>query len=163
MKNILLLAVLLLVVPVSLNAQEVTHSSTTSSAIETELVSLTDAWTEAINAKNRSKLEELMSADFALQAWDGSWRVERATWLENLFVRIDIAEYHHSGIVAHVYDDVAAVTSKWYWRGKRGTTSEKKPYEEHGYVLDVWRRNGGRWKVVSRITIVLPGKEEAGS
>jgi hypothetical protein len=65
--------------------------------------------------------------------------------------------------VAHVYGDVAAITSKWYWRGKRGTTSEKKPFEEHGYVLDVWRCNAGRWQVVSRITLVLPGKEEAGS
>jgi ketosteroid isomerase-like protein len=163
MKNILVLAVLLLVVPASLNAQEIARSNIASSIVEAALVSLTNAWTEAINAKNRSKLEELMAPDFALHAWDDSWSVARADWLENLFVQIDIAEYHHSAIVAHVYGDVAAITSKWYWRGKRGTTAEKKPFEEHGYVLDVWRRNAGRWQVVSRITVVLPGKEEAGS
>lgn len=163
MKNILFFGVLLLVAPVSLNAQEVSHSSATPSAVESELVSLTDAWTEAIIAKNRPKLEELMAPDFALHAWDDSWRAARATWLENLFAHIDIAEYHHSAIVAHVYGDVAVITSKWYWRGKRGQTSEKKPFMEHGYVVDVWRRNGGRWQVVSRITVVLPGMEEPGS
>jgi hypothetical protein len=70
---------------------------------------------------------------------------------------------HHGipslGLVPHIYGDVAAVTSKYYWRGKRGR-NEKKPFEEHGYVVDVWRRDGGRWQVVSRITIIIPGKEE---
>ena len=159
MKYILLLAVLLLAIPASLNAQEVTHSNAASSAAEAELVSLTNAWTDAINGKNRSKLEELMAPDFALHAWDGSWHVERARWLENLFEHLHIAAYRHSAIVARIYGDVAAVTSKWYWRG----TDEKRAFEEHGYVLDVWRRNGVRWQVVSRITVVLPGKEESGS
>ena len=43
MKNTILLAVLLLVVPVLLKAQEVAHSSAISSAAEAELVSLTGA------------------------------------------------------------------------------------------------------------------------
>jgi hypothetical protein len=100
--NILVVAFLLLAVPASLNAQEPAHSSTTSSTVEAQLVSLSDAWTEAINGKNRSKLEELMASDFALHAWDDSWCVERANWLENLFAHIDIEEYHHSAIVARV-------------------------------------------------------------
>jgi ketosteroid isomerase-like protein len=159
MKNILSLLVLLLIAPVSVNAHQTVSSNTAPSADETGLVSLTNAWTEAINAKNRSKLEELMAPEFALQAWDGSWRVERAQWLENLFTRLNIAEYHHSAISAHVYGDVAVITSRWYWRGENTNATEKKPFEEHGYVLDVWRRSSGRWKVVSRISVVLPGKE----
>lgn len=162
MKNIVL-AVLLLVFPAVFSGQEVSQSSATASAAETELVSLTNTWIEAINTRNRAKLEELMAPDFVLQGWDGSWRAERATWLENLFTHIDIAEYQHSSIVAHVYGDVAAITSRWYWRGNRGTVSEKKPFEEHGYVVDMWRRNTGRWQVVSRITVVLSGKEGGGS
>jgi len=124
-----------------------------------ELVSLTNQWSSAILAKDRSKFETLMAPDFKLEGWDGSWQVERALWLENTFQSYDIAEYHHSDIVPHVYGDTAAITSKWYWRGKRGR-NEKKPFEEHGYVLDVWRRANDRWQVVSRITIIIPGKEE---
>jgi hypothetical protein len=63
-----------------------------------------------------------MAPDFALHAWDDSWSAERATWLDNLFAHIDIAEYQHSAIVAHVYGDIAAITSKWYCRGKRGNS-----------------------------------------
>ncbi len=130
-----------------------------SGSLEAELVSLTNEWTSAILAKDRSRLETLMAPDFTLHGWDGSWHVERARWLENLFQSIDIAEYRHSAIVPHVYGDVAAITSKWYWRGTRGRDG-KKPFEEHGYVVDVWRRAEGRWQVVSRITILIPGREE---
>jgi ketosteroid isomerase-like protein len=129
---------------------------------EAELVSLTNEWTSAILAKDRAKLEALMSPEFTLQGWDGSWQVERPQWLENTVESYDIAEYHHANIVPHVYGDVAAITSKWYWRGKRGR-DEKKPFEEHGYCVDMWRHANGRWKVVSRLTIIMPGKEEPGS
>jgi len=152
-------AALLLAVPVSLNAEQLTDSNTAPSAAEAELLSLANAWTEAINAKNRSKLQELMASEFTLHAWDDSWQVARAEWLENLFHSYDIKEYHHSAMVPHVYGDVAMIASRWYWHGARGA-AEKKPFEEHGYVVDVWRRKGGRWQVVSRITVVLPGKEE---
>ena len=126
--------------------------------LDAELISLTNQWTSAILAKDRSKLETLMAPDFKLHGWDGSWQVERPQWLENTFQRYDIAKYHHSDIVPHVYGDVAAITSKWYWHGKRGR-DDKKPFEEHGYVLDVWRRANDHWQVVSRITIIMPGKE----
>ena len=135
------------------------QTSPTAGSLETELVSLTNQWTDAIRAKERSKLDTLMAPDFALYGWDGSWHVERARWLENLFQSIDIAEYRHSAIVPHVYGDVAAITSKWYWRGTRGR-DQKKSFEEHGYVVDIWRRAEGRWQVVSRITILIPGREE---
>ena len=126
---------------------------------EAELVLLTNAWIDAINTKNRSKLDELMAPDFVLHAWDGSWQVERSRWLENLLQHIDIQAYSHSAIVPRIYGDVAAVTSKWYWRGMRGT-AEKKPFEEHGYVVDVWERKRGRWQVISRTSVVLPGQGE---
>src|SRR6266851_9868097 len=114
-------------------------------SLEAELVSLTNEWTSAILTKNRLKLDTLIAPDFALHGWDGSWHVERPLWLENLFQSYDIAEYHHSDIVPHIYGDVAAITSRYYWRGTRGR-NEKKPFEEHGYVVDVWRRGNGRWQ-----------------
>lgn len=123
------------------------------------LKQLTHEWIDAINTKDRAKLDRLMAPDFVLSGWDGSWQVERARWLDNLFHVIDIQDYSHSGISAQVYGDVAAVTSNWYWRGVRGT-DEKKPFEERGYVVDVWRRDGKAWRVVSRKTVILPGKEE---
>jgi ketosteroid isomerase-like protein len=146
----------------TMHGEQASSHSPVAGSPEAQFVSLTNQWTAAIVAKDRSKLDALMSPDFVLQGWDGTWHVERPQWLENLFQSYDIAEYHHSDIGPHVYGDVAAVTSKYYWRGKRGR-GEKEPFEEHGYVVDVWRRSGDRWQVVSRITIILTGKEEPAS
>lgn len=157
MKYVASVSVLLLIVSAGLKAQSVADMKAPSSPADAELVSLTNAWTDAINTKDRSKLDQLMSPDFTLQGWDGDFKVERAKWLDNLFHVISLAEYHHSAILPHIYGNVAAVTSRWYWRGTRGTT-DKKPFEEHGYVVDMWQRAGGRWRVVSRISIIVPGK-----
>jgi len=40
-------------------------------------------------------------------------------------------------------------------------TDVKKPFEEHGYVVDVWRRDAWHWRVVSRTSVFLRGKEES--
>jgi hypothetical protein len=146
----------------TIHAEQASSPSPAAGSPEAQLVFLTNEWTAAILAKDRTKLELLMAPNYKLQGWDGSWQVERPQWLENTFTSYEIAEYHHSNIVPHIYGDVAAVTSKWYWRGQRGR-GEKKSFEEHGYVLDVWRRSGDRWQVVSRITIILPGREEPSS
>jgi len=143
-----------------LNGQQAPQSKIAPSTVEAELVSLAKAWTDAINAKDRSKLDELMAPEFTLHAWDNSWQVPKAQWMKNLLDQYDIKEYQHSAIVPHVYDDGAMIASNWYWRGDRGAT-KKEPFEEHGYVVDVWRHKSGHWQVVSRITIILPGKGES--
>jgi ketosteroid isomerase-like protein len=158
MKSLISLCTATLLVA-TVGAQQASSPSPVPGTPEAELASLTNQWTAAIIAKDRSNLESLMAPDYKLEGWDGSWQVERPQWLENLFQSYDIAEYRHSDIVPHVYGDVAVVTSKYYWRGKRGR-AEKKPFEEHGYVVDVWRRTNGHWQVVSRLTIIIPGKEE---
>jgi hypothetical protein len=154
-------ALALFLTSIALKAEQVTsHGSTQPAAAagpEAELVSLTNAWTDAILAKDRVRLDALMAPDFALYGWgDGSRSVPRALWLENLFQHLRIAEYEHSAIVARVYGDVAMITSKYYWRG----SFLEKPFENHGYVVDVWRRGNGRWQVVSRTSVGLPGREQ---
>lgn len=139
-----------------LSAREPALPAERNSGPEAELVSLTNAWTDAILAKDQARLDALMAPDFALHAWEGGPDVPRARWLENLLQHLNIPELKHSAIVAHVYGDIATVTSKYYWRG----TFNDKPFENHGYVIDVWRRSDGRWQVVSRTSVGLPGREQ---
>ena len=139
----------------SSKASQETAPQLTQTGQEAQLVALTNAWTAAINLKDRTKLESLMSPSFVLHAWDESWSVKRTTWMKNLFEKIDLDEYRHSSIVARIYGEIGDVTSKWYWRGTR----DGKPFEEHGFALDVWQHNMDGWQVVSRITIIQPGKE----
>jgi ketosteroid isomerase-like protein len=122
---------------------------------EIELVALTNAWIDAVRARNLPALETLVAPGFVLQDWDGSGRLTRPEWLMKYVAGYDYAEYHHSAIVARIYGSVGTVTSKWYWRG----VSHQELIEAHGYAADVWQRNAGRWQVVSRTTVTLPGKE----
>ncbi len=163
MRIVLHTSVILLALIGSINAQNLTVANPDRQSDENELVRLTHEWIDAINAKDHTKLDKLMAPNFVLRAWDGGWQAERERWLYNLFHVLDIQAYSHSAINAQVLGDVGAVTSNWYWRGVRGAPGAKKPFEEHGYVLDMWQRTGGRWQVVSRTSIVLPGKEPSHS
>lgn len=129
-------------------------SQTAAAAEEAQLLARTNEWIAAINSKDHAKLESLMAANFALHAWDESWSVDRSTWMKNL-EKYHLAEYRHSSIVPRIYGDTGVVTSNWYWRG----TKDEKPFEEHGSVVDVWQHKLNGWQVVSRITIIEPGKE----
>jgi hypothetical protein len=158
MKVALYASLILLALVGTLNAQNPTVANPERQSDDNELVRLTHEWIDAINTKDQLKLDRLMAPNFVLRAWDGSWHAERERWLYNLFHVIDIQAYSHSAIKPQVFGDVAAVTSNWYWRGVRGTTGTKKPFEQYGYVVDMWQRTGGRWQVVSRTSVVLPGK-----
>ncbi len=163
MKIALCASVILLALVGTVNLHRAAAAHSDGQSDEKELVRLTHDWIDAINAKDQAKLDRLMAPTFVFHSWDGNRPdTARETWLNNLFHVIDIEVYSHSAIRAQVFGDVAAVTSNWYWRGVSGTT-EKKPFESHGYCLDMWRRTGGRWQVVSRTSVVLPGKEPAHS
>jgi hypothetical protein len=53
-------------------------------ATAAELVVLTDAWTDAINANGRAKLETLMAPEFAAYGWNGGQLATRWLWLNNV-------------------------------------------------------------------------------
>jgi hypothetical protein len=53
-------------------------------AASAELVTLTNAWTEAINANDRAKLEALMAPEFAAYGWNGELWATRSRWLDNV-------------------------------------------------------------------------------
>ena len=129
-------------------------SQRAAAAEEAQLVTRTNEWIAAINRKDRPKLESLMAPNFVLHAWDESWSVDRSAWLKNL-EKYHLDEYRHWSIVPRIYGEAGVVTSKWYWRG----TKDSKPFEEHGSVVDVWQHKLNGWQVVSRITIIEPGKE----
>ncbi len=121
-----------------------------------QLVELSKSWSTAMNGQDRAKLEALMAPEFSLHRWDNTRDTARAAWFDVLFNHVKILEFEQSALVARVYGDVGVVTSKFsIWRG----TFDGKPYEVHGYLMDVWRRTGGQWQVVSRTSADLPGRE----
>ena len=115
-------------------------------AIQTQLITLTNQWTDAINAKDREKLDELMSVDYTLHAWNGRLLVSRSKWLDNLFTHITIEKNTLLDIFSRIYGDVAIVTSKGDWIG----TQDGRHFNRRCTVVDTWRMLAGSWKVVDR-------------
>ncbi|HXM96128.1 MAG TPA: nuclear transport factor 2 family protein [Candidatus Dormibacteraeota bacterium] len=106
----------------------------------------TNAWTDAINAKDRAKLEVLMAPEYALYSWSGELWAPRQEWLDNLFNHIKISKNTLREIAPRVYGDFAIVTSVGEWAG----TSDGESFNQKTIVVDTWRKINGRWQVVTR-------------
>ncbi len=112
-------------------------------ATSAELVTLTNAWTEAINANDRAKLEALVAPEFAAYGWNGELWAVRSPWLDNV--------HFYSGntlreISPRVYGDFAIVTSVATFV----VTYDGHPSNITAVLVDTWRRTNGRWQVVTR-------------
>jgi Domain of unknown function (DUF4440) len=108
-----------------------------------ELVTLTNAWTEAINANSRAKLEALLAPEFAVYGWNGELWAARSPWLDN--VRFYSENALHE-ISPRIYGDFAAVTSVATFV----VTDDGRPSNKTAILVDTWRRMNGRWQVVTR-------------
>jgi ketosteroid isomerase-like protein len=114
-------------------------------ATSAELVSLTKAWTDAINAKDHAKLEALMAPEFALYRWSGELLAPRSPWLDYLD-HTEIREYTVRDISPRAYGEFATVTSVCTWAG----VHDGRPFNSNSILLDTWRKMDGKWQVVGR-------------
>jgi ketosteroid isomerase-like protein len=112
-------------------------------AVSAELVTLTTAWTEAINANDRAKLEALMAPEFAAYGWNGELWAARSQWLDNVHF---FSENILHEISPRVYGDFAIVTSVTTFV----VNYDGRPSNKTSILMDTWRRMNGRWQVVTR-------------
>jgi ketosteroid isomerase-like protein len=129
---------------VTIRATKVTESANNSEAAK--LVALTNEWTDAINTRDRQKLDALMASDFALYHWNGELGAPRLQWLDNLFNHIKIQKNTLTNAAPQIYGDFGVVTSVGDWIG----TFDGKPFASKCVVVDTWRKIDSQWKVVRR-------------
>jgi ketosteroid isomerase-like protein len=110
-----------------------------------ELVALTNSWTDAIDAKDHTKLEALMAPEFALYRWNGEVLAPRPAWLDYLD-HTEIKEYTVRNVSARVYGEFAVVTSVCTWAG----VHDDHPFNFNSIMVDTWRRMDRKWQVVAR-------------
>jgi hypothetical protein len=106
-------------------------------------VTLTNAWTEAINANDRAKLEALVAPEFAAYGWNGELWAVRSPWLDNVHF---YSENTLREISPRVYGDFAIVASVATFV----VTYDGRPSNITAVLVDTWRRTNGRWQVVTR-------------
>ena len=129
---------------VTIHATRLTESAKNSEA--DKLVTLTNEWTDAINSRDRQKLDALMASDFALYHWNGELGAPRLQWLDNLFNHTKITTNTLTDVAPQLYDDFGVVTSMGEWIG----AFDGKPFSQKCIVMDTWRKIDSQWKVVKR-------------
>jgi ketosteroid isomerase-like protein len=150
MKQLLAVFILLLFCVPPVQPQKSASQPTSPAGLDAgsaELVTLTNAWTDASNAKDRAKLEALMAPEFALYGWNGELWAPRSEWLDNLLNHMEIKEpWTMRELAPKVYGDFAIVTAV----GTAAYTSDGHLFKLNVAVVDTWRRTNGRWQVVAR-------------
>lgn len=121
-------------------------STASENSESSQIVALTNEWTDAINHGDRQKLDALMASDFALYHWNGELAAPRSQWLDNLLNHIKITKNALTDAAPQVYGDLSLVTSVGDWIG----TFDGKPFSQKCIVVDTWRKIDEQWKVVRR-------------
>ena len=103
----------------------------TRDTVSPELVTLTNTWTDAINAKDHAKIEELVAPEFALYRWNGEPMSQRPDWLDFLY-HTEIKEYTVRNISARAYGDFGVVTPVCTWTGVHNGS----PFDLHSVMVD---------------------------
>jgi hypothetical protein len=127
-------------------SQEMTNNLNDKNSDTAKLLALTNEWTDAINGRDRQKLDALMASDFALYHWNGVLAAPRLQWLDNLFNHIKITKNTLTDAAPQVYRDFGLVTSVGDWIG----SFDGKPFASKCIVVDTWSKIDNYWKVVRR-------------
>ncbi len=129
----------MLVSPIArLKAQE-------TSAAATQVRKLEEKWTAAYKDRQIDILSSLLAEDFLITVEDGNTYSKQGyiTHTADTSVKVEVAEL--SDLRVRVRGNLAVVTGAYHERG----TSNRKPYEYHDRLTDVWVKNGNTWEVIS--------------
>ena len=123
--------------------------------VEQELVALEREWMDAVRRKDTETLERIVGTDYVYAA-SGQGRWSRQRWMET--VRIyDIDRFEFADVDVRPYGDVAVVLSDY----RQDATVAGERRSGDFLLTDVWVRRDGRWQVVARSSILMPGSTGA--
>jgi hypothetical protein len=109
-----------------------------------ELVELSWALVRAVQAHDRSRLEELLAREFTLDGAAG--RLDREQLLDAAEGRYAIDEFSYDEIDPDVYGSTAVVVSRYRQRASLAGEDVSSRLR----ITDVWVRREGRWQIVRR-------------
>lgn len=105
---------------------------------------LEEKWAEAYKQRNIDILSSLLTEEFVITVEDGSTysKAGYITHSADSSVHVEVAEL--SDLRVRVHGNVAVVTGAYHERGQ----SNRKPYEYHDRLTDVWIKSGNSWRVL---------------
>src|SRR6202051_3913786 len=130
--------VLLVCLTIPLAAQE-------PSGAAAQVRKLEEKWTAAYKERQINILSSLLAEDFVITVEDGNTYSKEGyiTHSADPSVKVEVAEL--MDLRVRVRGNLAVVTGAYHERG----TSNRKPYEYHDRLTDVWVKVGSNWQVIA--------------
>jgi hypothetical protein len=115
---------------------------------EADLIRLSHEWMQiALVERDEQRLRLVMAPEFTLQIWDASRAAQDLdSWMHALFHRLADIELKYTSLSAQVFGGMGVVYSTFWWKG----TMDGQPFTDSGFMADLWSRESGSWRVVSR-------------
>ena len=106
---------------------------------------LEEKWTESYKKRQIDILSSLLAEDFVITVEDGNTYSKSGyiTHSADPSVQVDVAEI--LGLKVRMHGNTAVVTGAYHEKGE----SNRKPYEYHDRLTDVWMKVGNKWQVIA--------------
>jgi ketosteroid isomerase-like protein len=119
--------------------------STAQEGAALQVRKLEEKWTEAYKGREINILSSLLAEDFVITVEDGNTysKAGYITHSADSSVKVEVAEL--TDMRVRVRGNLAVVTGAYHEKG----TSNKKPYEYHDRLTDVWVKVGNSWQVIA--------------
>lgn len=98
---------------------------------------------DAVEKKDKARLEDLLATDFALRMPGETNVTGRGEWLTNA-LRMDWSGFHYENVEVRVNGDSATVSSRLRFE------VSPFPFGLDSGVVDTWVRRDGRWLITGR-------------
>jgi ketosteroid isomerase-like protein len=144
MKRIGVWSLVLLVATLAAGADRAPAAGNTRSGTEQELLALETAWDDAVAAKDREKLEEIVADDFITISADGSVASKNQMIASTLAPELTIEPFKTEDVRVRLYGNTAVLSG---WFSLHGTY-EGKSFENSSRYTDVYVKSGGKWRAV---------------
>jgi ketosteroid isomerase-like protein len=107
---------------------------------------LEEKWAEAYKERNIDILSSLLTEDFVITVEDGNTysKAGYITHSADSSVHVEVAELSDLRVRVRGGGNIAVVTGAYHERGQ----SNRKPYEYHDRLTDVWVKVGNGWRVL---------------
>lgn len=124
-----------------------------------KLTQLSNAWDQAIVAKNEAAVAGNMAEDFRIIDGYGAVDGKRKFVADILDARLTIDPYTVEEFEVRLYGDTALLSGRTHMTGRY----DGKPFESNYRYIDIYVRRGGQWQIVSvQITKFPPPGTKAG-
>jgi len=126
------------------------HAQADNSADAEELIALSNEWMQALERKDRNRLEQIIHKDFFILGMvDDDSPTNREQWLKNGIEDSNWLGFHYDNMNVTTLGNTAVVRSTLDFTAERRSGFMRK-VSTTAPLIDVWVRQDGRWQVIRR-------------